>query len=125
MITCIIAEASARSLPGWMREYLVGQPAGAVDDRIDDVKFGSVSPRLDDERPEVDVGAEDVRAPGDNQLGMRGTARAPFRSGRRALSVMPAAPAAEQIVRSSREAPSRWKNRRSIPEPFSMPIVPA
>jgi hypothetical protein len=34
-------------------------------------------------------------------------------------------PAVEQIVSSSREAPSAWKNRRSS-EPFWMtPIVPA
>ncbi len=38
---------------------------------------------------------------------------------------MPIAPATAQIVRSSLDAPSRWKNRRSIDAPCSMPIVPA
>jgi hypothetical protein len=38
---------------------------------------------------------------------------------------MPTVPAIEQIVRSSLEAPSRWKKRRSIEFPCTMPIVPA
>ena len=37
----------------------------------------------------------------------------------------PALPAEAHIVRSSSEAPSRWKKRRSIDEPCSSPIVPA
>ena len=37
---------------------------------------------------------------------------------------MPIVPAIEQIVRSSIDAPRRWKNRRSIDEPWIMPIVP-
>ena len=45
----------------------------------------------------------------------------------RVPSVMsqPAAPAVAQMVRSSSEAPSRWKNRRSRLDPWSFPIVPA
>ena len=34
-------------------------------------------------------------------------------------------PALAQIVRSSRDAPIRWKNRRSMPLAFSNPIEPA
>jgi hypothetical protein len=37
----------------------------------------------------------------------------------------PAAPAVAQMVRSSSDAPSRWKKRRSRLEPCSFPIVPA
>ena len=38
---------------------------------------------------------------------------------------IPTVPAIEQIVRSSFDAPSRWKNRRSIDGPCTSPIVPA
>ena len=38
---------------------------------------------------------------------------------------MPTVPGIEQIVRSSIDAPSRWKNRRSIDDPCTIPIVPA
>ena len=38
---------------------------------------------------------------------------------------MPIVPAIEQIVRSSFDAPIEWKKRRSIDEPWTMPIVPA
>jgi hypothetical protein len=38
---------------------------------------------------------------------------------------MPTVPAIEQMVRSSFDAPSRWKNRRSIDDPCTSPIVPA
>jgi len=38
---------------------------------------------------------------------------------------IPTVPAMEQIVRSSFDAPRRWKNRRSIEEPWMRPIVPA
>ena len=34
------------------------------------------------------------------------------------VAIKPAPPAAEQMVRSSRDAPSRWKKRRSMPPPF-------
>src|SRR5215470_1263457 len=36
----------------------------------------------------------------------------------------PASPAEEQIVRSSCDAPSRWKNRRSMDAPLRTPRVP-
>src|SRR6516225_7618984 len=36
----------------------------------------------------------------------------------------PASPAAEQIDRSSCDAPSRWKNRRSMEEPLRTARVP-
>ncbi len=65
-----MASASAASLPGLMKIVVVGGRAGAVAVRIDDVKLRAVAPRLDDERPQVHVGAEDVGAPGDDQLGV-------------------------------------------------------
>ena len=36
--------------------------------RVDGVELRAVAPRLHDERPQVDVGAENVRAPGEDQL---------------------------------------------------------
>ena len=41
------------------------------------------------------------------------------------VALMPALPADEQIVRSSSDAPSLWKKRRSIDMYCSRPIVPA
>ncbi len=41
------------------------------------------------------------------------------------VAVQPALPAVAQIVRSSSDAPSRWKNRRSIDPYCKRPIVPA
>ena len=41
------------------------------------------------------------------------------------VAVQPALPAVAQIVRSSSDAPSRWKKRRSIDEDCKSPIVPA
>ena len=41
------------------------------------------------------------------------------------VAVQPALPADAQIVRSSSDAPSRWKKRRSIDPYCSRPIVPA
>ncbi len=40
-------------------------------------------------------------------------------------AAQPALPADAQIVRSSSDAPSRWKKRRSIDDDCSSPIVPA
>jgi len=41
------------------------------------------------------------------------------------VAAQPALPAVAQIVRSSSEAPSRWKKRRSIELYCTRPIVPA
>ena len=41
------------------------------------------------------------------------------------VAVQPALPADAQIVRSSSDAPRRWKKRRSIEPYCSRPIVPA
>ena len=49
-------------------EYLVRQLSGPVNDWIDDVEFGFVSSRLDDEGPKMDVRPEDVRPPGNDQF---------------------------------------------------------
>ena len=51
-------------------EVLVAGRAGAIAVRVDGVELRAVAPRFHDERPEVDVGAEDVRAPGEDQLGV-------------------------------------------------------
>ena len=41
------------------------------------------------------------------------------------VATQPAFPAVAQMVRSSSDAPSRWKKRRSIELDWSSPIVPA
>ena len=62
------------------REVTVGEFAGAVLEGVDGVKLRALASRFDDERPEVDVGAENVGAPRDDQLrvaelfGFRGVA---------------------------------------------------
>ena len=78
-------------------EVVVGGRAGAVAVRIDGVELRAVAARFHDERPEMDVGAEDVGAPGQDQpgvaelLGLGAVAHAErLRSGRR------------------RRRPSRW-----------------
>ena len=72
----------------------------------------------------MNVGAVNVRGPGDDQLGvaellrLRAVANAEGRRQARAAG-------GRQMVRSSRDAPRRWKKRRSMPEPLSSPMVPA
>ena len=51
-------------------EMLVGRRARAIAAGIDGVEPGAVAARLHDEGPQMHVGAEDVRAPGDDQLGV-------------------------------------------------------
>ena len=46
----------------------VGELAGAVLVRIDRIKLRAIAAGFDDERPEVNVGAEDVGAPGNDEL---------------------------------------------------------
>jgi hypothetical protein len=41
------------------------------------------------------------------------------------VCVNPAPPALAQMVRSSSEAPRRWKNRAAMPSPCTRPMVPA
>ena len=36
--------------------------------RIDGIEFGSIAPRFDDEGPQVNIGTQNVRAPGQDQL---------------------------------------------------------
>jgi hypothetical protein len=105
-------------------EMLVGGRAGAVAVRIDGVELRAVAPRFHDERPQVDVGAENVGAPGDDQLGVAELLGLGAVADAQRF-VMPAMPAVEQMVRSRRDAPRRWKKRRSMPEPLSRPMVPA
>jgi len=68
-MTCIMAKASAASVPGGWRS---GGPKAysAVLVRIDGVELRTIAAGLNDERPEMHVGAEDVGAPGDDQFGM-------------------------------------------------------
>ena len=63
-----MASASAVSLPGLMKKCLSASRAGAVAVRVDGVELRAVAPRFHDERPQVHVGAEDVGAPGEDQL---------------------------------------------------------
>ena len=125
MMTCIRPSASAGSLPGLMERWRSASAAVRVLTRIDRVELRAVAPRFHDEGPQVHVGAENVRAPGDDQLrvaellGLGAVAEAERRvHARRRRSL-------EQMVRSSRDAPRRWKKRRSMPAPLSRPMVPA
>ena len=59
-----------------------------------------------DERPQVDVGAENVRAPGEDQLGVAELLGLGAVAHAQRLR-HPAPPAEEQMVRSSRDAPRR------------------
>ena len=54
--------------PGTDRIVAVREPAGAILVRIDGVELGPVAPGFDDERPEMDVGTEDVGPPGDDEF---------------------------------------------------------
>ena len=49
-------------------EHFVGGASGAVGQRVDHIELRPAPPRLHNERPVVDVGAQDVRAPRDDQL---------------------------------------------------------
>ena len=51
-------------------EVFVGKPAGAISNRIDGVKTGAVSPRFHDKGPQMHIRSQNVRAPGDDQLGL-------------------------------------------------------
>ena len=51
--------------------------------------------------------------------------RTPEGMARTVVVVSTSVPALAQMVRSSSDAPMRWKNRRSIPSPWIRPIVPA
>src|SRR5258708_593696 len=51
-------------------EMLVGQFAGAVTMRVNRVEPRALAPRFDDEGPQVDIGAENIRAPGENEPGV-------------------------------------------------------
>ena len=85
----------------------VGELAGPVLMRIDRVEACAVAPGFHDEGPEMYVRAENIAAPGDDQfrvpelLGFHAVAHAE-RVCKTAQSRR-----AEQMVRSSREAPSR------------------
>ena len=64
------AERERGVAAGMDEEVLVGELAGAVAMRIDGVELCAVAPRFHDERPQMDVGAENIRAPGEDQLGV-------------------------------------------------------
>jgi len=51
-------------------KMFVSQLPGAVQMRIDDVKLGPIASRFDDEWPQVDVRSENVRTPGNDELGV-------------------------------------------------------
>ena len=103
----------------------VGELAGAVLVRIDGVEPRAVAARFDDEGPEMDVGAEDVGAPGEDQFGVAELLGLDAVAEAEGVGQARGRPAEEQMVRSSRDAPRRWKKRRSMPEPLSSPMVPA
>ncbi len=107
MITCIMASASAVSLPGLMKKCLSLAAPVRLRLRVDGVELRAVAPRFHDERPQVDVGAENVRAPGDDQLRVAELLRLGAVAHAERLRSCPTTPADEQMVRSSRDAPRR------------------
>ena len=101
------AQRQRRVAAGIDEEMLVGGTRRCGCARIDSIEFRAVAPRFHDERPQVHVGAEDVGAPGDDQLRMAellGLGAVPEAE---RIAMRPAPPAAEQMVRSSRDAPRR------------------
>ena len=76
-----LAQRERRIAAGMNRKPAVGRLPGAVLVRVDDVEACAIASRFDNERPEVDIGAEDVRAPGQNQarvLELLGLGEAPL-----------------------------------------------
>ena len=124
-MTCIRPRASAASVPGrgWMcqSDRRGGRAPVGVDG--DDRRAGLAG--LDHQAPEVAVGVGGVRAPVDDELALGHRHRVgPEPARGRACIRSRATPAEAQIVRSSFDAPSRWKNRRSRLLDWSLPIVP-
>ena len=86
-----------------------------------------VAPALracDHQAPEVDVGVDRVRAPVDDEPAAVDRHRVGAEPAAADRVLAPGDPAVAQMVRSSSEAPSRWKNRRSRLLAWSLPIVP-
>src|SRR5258708_16326124 len=52
------------------REMPVGELRYACLDGVNDVELRSVAPRFHDERPQMDVGSENIRAPREDELGI-------------------------------------------------------
>lgn len=74
--------------------------------------------------PEVQVAADGVAAPDDDELRFgKNSTFMPTLPPR--VCTKASAPADAQMVRSSCEAPSLWKKRRSMLSPCTMPMVPA
>ena len=89
--------------------------------RIDGVELLAVAPCFDDERPQMHVGAEDIRAPGDDQLRVA-----------ELLGLGAVANTERFVRRPPRRRRSRWsgpgarrpgggRKRRSMPEPLRIP----
>ena len=98
------------------RDPLVALRRGARSDRVDRDDLRAALARLEYERPEMRIRRERVGAPEQNQIALGNRFRigadvwptpVPMRKGW----------LIEQIVRSSSDAPMRWKNRRSVDEP--------
>ena len=64
------AECERRVAAGIDREVLVGELRGPVAVRVDHVELRAIAPRFDDERPQMHVGPENIRAPGDDEFRM-------------------------------------------------------
>ena len=75
-----------------------------------------------DERPEMRVRRERVRAPEQDRASLSGLPRGSVADrSRRTSCASPSAPAIEQIVRSSSDAPRRWKKRGPSTRPAPGP----
>ena len=119
--TRIIASASAPSVPGHRGEvnrHLAASGAPRVDHH--EARRGALaarSARNAGSRPPI-------AAPDDDQPGIDDGLRS-MPTEPPMLAFQPAAPVEEQMVRSSSEAPRRWKKRRSMPDDCTSPMVPA
>ena len=116
--------ASAASVPGQQREVHVALFRGLAAVRVDRHQLRAAALGLLHPAPQVQVGDDRIRAPDQDQprvfelLEVGADSRADRRD-------IPALPADEQIVRSSSDAPSLLKKRRSIEPYCSRPMVPA
>ena len=64
------AERERQIAPGWMRRWRSASAAVRVRIGIDHDQLRAVAPRFDDKRPQMHVGAVNVRGPGDDEFRM-------------------------------------------------------
>ncbi len=87
-------------------------------------QLGTIALGLLGVAPEVQVAANRVAAPDEDELGL-GKELYPMPTLPPSVCTSAFATGAAQMVRSSSEAPRRWKKRRSMLSPCTRPMVPA